>query len=195
MSPGRGVRLLLYYLVARHLPAASTRWTGWTATVRRLVCRGLFRSCGRGVNIERGAYFGDGSRIDIGDDSGLGVDSQIYGRVTIGRDVMMGPEVILITRNHRFDRFDAPMRLQGDADEQPIVIGDDVWIGTRAIILPGVEVGDGAIIAAGSVVTSSVPPRSIVGGNPARLIRYRDGDHDRRQTAPDKDGRASTHSS
>jgi maltose O-acetyltransferase len=95
--------------------------------------------------------------------------------VTIGRDVMMGPGVILLTRNHRFDRLDAPMRLQGGAEERPVVIGDDVWIGTRAIVLPGVTVGDGAIIAAGAVVTAPVPSRAIVGGNPARIIRYREG--------------------
>jgi len=174
MSPGRAVRLLLYYLVARHLPASNTRLTGWTARVRRAVCQGLFQTCGDRVNIEHGAYFGDGSLIDIGDDSGLGVDCQIYGRVTLGRDVMMGPEVIMITRNHGVDRTDHPMRLQPDADERPIVIGDDVWIGTRAILLPGVTVGDGAVVAAGSVVTHPVPARAIVGGNPARLIRYRD---------------------
>jgi maltose O-acetyltransferase len=53
------------------------------------------------------------------------------------------------------------------------VIGDDVWIGTRAILLPGVTVGRGAIVGAGAVVTADVPPRAIVGGNPARIIRYR----------------------
>lgn len=174
MNPARAVRLLLYYLVARHLPASNTRFTGWTEPLRRAVCKGLFRTCGERVNIEHGAYFGDGSLIDIGDDSGLGVDCQIYGRVTLGRDVMMGPEVIMITRNHGFTQADRPMRLQPDDPEQPIVIGNDVWIGTRVILLPGVTVGDGAVVAAGSVVTRPVPSRAIVGGNPARLIRFRE---------------------
>jgi len=58
----------------------------------------------------------------------------------------------------------------------PIVLGNDVWIGTRAIILSGVTIGDGAIVAAGSVVTNDVPPYAIVGGNPAKLIRYRFSD-------------------
>lgn len=173
MNPGRAARLILYYGFARHLPPSNTRLTGWVIPLRRLVCRGLFRSCGARVNVEHGAYFGDGSLIDIGDDSGLGVDCQIYGRVTIGRDVMMGPDVVAMTRNHGFDRVDRPMRHQADAEEKPIVIGNDVWIGTRAILLPGVVIGDGAIIAAGAVVTSAVPPFAIVGGNPARVIRYR----------------------
>jgi acetyltransferase-like isoleucine patch superfamily enzyme len=58
----------------------------------------------------------------------------------------------------------------------PIVVGNDVWVGTRAIILSGVTIGDGAIVAAGSVVTKDVPPYAIVAGNPARLIRYRFSD-------------------
>jgi len=177
VSPGRAVRLLLYYGAARHLPASNTRFTGWTGALRRAVCRGLFRSCGQKVNIEHGAYFGDGSLVDIGDRSGLGVDCQIYGRVTLGRDVMMGPEVILLTRNHGFARIDLPMMDQPDSEEKPIVIGDDVWIGTRAILLPGVTIGQGAIVGAGAVVTSDVPPRAIVGGNPARILRHRDTPH------------------
>ena len=174
MTPARAIRLLFFYGLARHLPASNTRFTGWTAALRRAVCRGLFHSCGRDVNIEHGAYFGDGSQIDIGDRSGLGVDCQIYGRVTLGRDVMMGPEVILLTRNHGFARTDVPMMDQPDSQEKPIVIGDDVWIGTRAILLPGVTIGRGAIVGAGSVVTADVPPHAIVGGNPARIIRHRD---------------------
>lgn len=58
----------------------------------------------------------------------------------------------------------------------PIVVGNDVWVGTRAIILSGVTIGDGAIVAAGSVVTKDVPPYAIVAGNPARLVRYRFSD-------------------
>ncbi|MDP3911445.1 MAG: DapH/DapD/GlmU-related protein [Gemmatimonadales bacterium] len=70
--------------------------------------------------------------------------------------------------------IDTPIRLQGPGEVRPIRIADDVWIGTRAIILPGVTIGEGAIIAAGAVVTTSVPARMIVGGNPARIIRCRD---------------------
>jgi len=175
VNPWRVLRLVMYYGLARHLPASNTRYTGWTRAVRLAFCRELFRSCGQSVNIERGAYFGDGSQIDIGDHSGLGVDCEIYGPVTIGIDVMMGPGVILLTSNHRFDRLDIPMRLQDPGEVRPITIGNDVWIGTRAIILPGVTIGDGAIIAAGAVVTEPVSARAIVGGNPARLIRYRVG--------------------
>lgn len=86
---------------------------------------------------------------------------------------MMGTDVTIITRNHRFDRTDIPMMEQGFEEERPVYIGNDVWIGDRALILPGVHVGDGSIITAGAVVTKDVPPYSIVGGVPARKIRNR----------------------
>ena len=86
---------------------------------------------------------------------------------------MMGTDVTIITRNHRFDRTDIPMMEQGFEEERPVYIGNDVWIGDRALILPGVHVGDGSIIAAGAVVTKDVPPYSIVAGVPARKIRDR----------------------
>ena len=66
------------------------------------------------------------------------------------------------------------MNQQGNQKEQPVTIMDDVWIGARAIILPGVTIGQGAIVAAGAVVTKDVPPFAIVGGVPARLIDYRE---------------------
>ena len=86
---------------------------------------------------------------------------------------MMAPNCYFITRNHSFERVDVPMREQGYSEEKPIVVGDDVWLGYGAIILPGVTIGDGAIIGAGTVVTKDVPPYAIVGGNPAKVIRFR----------------------
>lgn len=86
---------------------------------------------------------------------------------------MMGTDVTIITRNHRFDRTDIPMMEQGFEEERPVYIGNDVWIGDRVLILPGVHIGDGSIIAAGAVVTKDVPPYSIVAGVPARKIRDR----------------------
>ena len=85
----------------------------------------------------------------------------------------MGTDVTIITRNHRFDRTDIPMMEQGFEEERPVYIGNDVWIGDRVLILPGVHIGDGSIIAAGAVVTKDVPPYSIVAGVPAKKIRDR----------------------
>jgi len=86
---------------------------------------------------------------------------------------MMGPDVIILTSNHRSDRLDIPMAEQGGTDPDPVEIDDDVWIGARAIIFSGVRIGRGASIGAGSVVTKSVSSYAVVVGNPARCIRYR----------------------
>ncbi|MBN2445608.1 MAG: acetyltransferase [Phycisphaerae bacterium] len=173
MNLTRLAALVAYYVFARHLPASNHRFGGWASVVRRWVCRPIFASCGQGVNIEQGAYFGDGSQLRIGDHSGVGVNCQVYGEVRIGNDVMMGPDTLILTMNHRFDRLDVPMRLQGHAAPEPVTIRDDVWIGTRVIILPGVTIGRGAVIGAGAIVTKDVPEYAIVGGNPARVIRQR----------------------
>lgn len=74
----------------------------------------------------------------------------------------MGPDVMIFTQNHKNDRLDIPMMLQTDP-KRPVVIGDDVWIAARAIILPGVTIGKGSIIGAGAVVTKDVPEYAVVG--------------------------------
>jgi maltose O-acetyltransferase len=86
---------------------------------------------------------------------------------------MMGPDVMIISRGHNFSRLDIPMMSQGDSDPKLVVFENDVWIGARAIILPGVHIGQGAIVGAGAVVTKDVPPYAIVGGNPAKVIKSR----------------------
>lgn len=86
---------------------------------------------------------------------------------------MMGPDVVIMTNSHNFDRIDIPMNAQGSAVPQRVRIGNDVWIGTRVIILPGVTIGNGVIIGAGAVVTKNIPDMAIVGGCPAKIIRFR----------------------
>lgn len=173
----RALWYYFYYAVAQHLPASYRfqpfgRLGFW---LRGMACQRLFRVCGARVNVEHGANFYTGWEIEIGDDSSLGVDCIVPYDLKVGKDVMMGPHVIIVGENHRFERTDVPMRLQGFAEFKPVRIEDDVWIGARAMIMPGITIGHGAIIGAGAVVTKDVPPWAICVGNPGRVIRYRDG--------------------
>lgn len=98
--------------------------------------------------------------------------------IQIGNNVMFGPEVIIIGGNRNTSYIGKFMADVQDADKKPqddlgVIIEDDVWIGTRAVILNGVTIGRGSIVAAGAVVTRSVPPYAIIAGVPARVIKFR----------------------
>lgn len=113
-------------------------------------------------------------QVTLGKRSGIGEDSIISGKVTIGDNVMIGPELMCYTTNHQIKRTDIPMIDQGFSEMHPIIIGDDVWIGSRVIILGGVKIGNGAVIGAGAVVTHDIPSNAAVGGNPAKVIKMRE---------------------
>ena len=131
---------------------------------------------GPGVMIRpTGYYSGDiGEGLYIGHDSRIGAMGWVgcSGLVRIGSYVMIGAGVRIGAGQHNFEDTARPMTLQGNKLE-PIEIGDDCWLGFNAIILAGVTIGHGSIVAAGSVVTKDVPPYSIVAGAPARIIRSR----------------------
>ncbi len=116
---------------------------------------------------------GDGV-IEFGNDSTIHPYSVIAGTggVHIGNGVRMSWHVIIMSHNHVFERLDVPIYKQG-IETAPVVIEDDVWIGARVTIVPGVRIGTGAVIGAGAVVTSDIPPRGIAVGVPARVIRFR----------------------
>jgi maltose O-acetyltransferase len=169
----RSLWYIVYYCFARWLPSSRAPFGAVSRKIRSYTAGHLLAACGRDVNIERGAHFGGGRGIVLGDRSGLGIDSQLIGPVQVGADVMMGPRVTILTRNHAFCDPERPMNEQGAAEVAPVTIEDDVWIGMATIILPGVTIGTGAVIGAGSVVTKSIPPYSVSAGNPARVIRDR----------------------
>ena len=167
----RAFAILTYDLIAVHLPASHQKWSFGAKRLRAFCARHMLTSCGENVNVERHARFGRG--VTLGDRSGIGINASLGEQTHIGSDVMMGPDCVIYTRNHRFDRLDIPMREQGYGPVEPVEIGDDCWIGGRVTILPGVHVGNGAVIAAGAVVTKDVPPYAVVGGVPAKIIYNR----------------------
>lgn len=163
--------LILYYGFARHIPDLPLRKIGMP--LRAFLAKRIIDECGNNVWIMQGAYFGDGSGRTLGDNSGFGPNSDIYKYVYIGKNVMMAKDVIIITRNHEFKSINIHMNQQGFESYLPVIIEDGAWIGARVIILPGVNIGKGAIIAAGAVVTKDVEPYTIVGGVPAHFIKSR----------------------
>lgn len=166
--------LIFYYCFIRHLPATDNNFflSKVIRSLRRVFCICLFEKVGNGINIEKGADFGTGKGIILGNNSGLGINCKVRGPLEIGDNVMMGPDVTILTHTHNINRIDIPMCKQGSL-VKGVTIGNDVWIGMRSVILPGVRIGNGAVIGAGAVLTKDVPDYAIVGGVPAKVIRYR----------------------
>jgi acetyltransferase-like isoleucine patch superfamily enzyme len=131
---------------------------------------------GRFAMIRPSGYYGReiGSGLSIGDYSNIGAYCYVgcSGKIEIGKNVLMSPYVSLFAENHNYQDINIPMREQG-VTRSPIVVEDDCWLASKSTILAGVRIGRGSIVAAGAVVTKDVPPYTIVGGVPAKIIRQR----------------------
>lgn len=171
MKLKRTICYILYNAFAIRLPKTNAKISLGSKAIRGALVRGFAEHAGAGLDIQKGAQIS--RSLSIGDNSGVGINCILQGKVSIGDNVMMGPEVWIYTRNHKHSDVDIPMKEQGFETEKPVSIGNDIWIGSRVTILPGVNVGDGAIIGTGSVVTKDVPPYTIVGGNPAKVLKSR----------------------
>lgn len=168
------IYLLLYYAILQHIPMQPMPGYKFGYSMRRWAVKHILGNrCGKDVIVKDRCYFGNGGRLRIGDRSQMGQNARLSGTITLGNDVVMGPDVVMMATSHEFARTDIPINQQGEKTEEPIVIGNDCWIGTRAIILPGVTLGDHCIVAAGAVVTHSFPGNTILGGVPARLLKTR----------------------
>lgn len=108
--------------------------------------------------------------VHIGNKSRIGLRNTIIGPVTIGNQVILAQNVVISGLNHNYVDINQPISKQG-VNTSPIIIEDECWIGANSTITAGVHIGKHSIIAGGSVVTKSVPPYTIVGGNPARILK------------------------
>lgn len=133
----RIVCLVIYKLFLVWLPKTNnTLKTGKIIRkVRSYFAGRCFDFCGKNINVEQGADFGRGTDISIGDNSGLGVNCVVRGPLKMGANIMMGPEVQILTGKHNTLRTDIPMNQQGFLPPEEVVIGNDVWIGTKVGIV------------------------------------------------------------
>ncbi|MGO4710536.1 DapH/DapD/GlmU-related protein [Chryseobacterium sp. 2TAF14] len=114
-------------------------------------------------------------KIEIGEGSSIAQNCSISGEragVFIGKNVMIAPNVVIVAFNHGFESLEIPMALQKNTEKE-VVIGDDVWISSNCSISKGVTIGNGSIIGANSFVNKDIPPFSIAGGVPAKVIKSR----------------------
>ncbi len=152
--------LFVLHCVSLHIPI-------WT--IRKLFMNAFGVKIGKGTTIHMGAKFFDPSGVRVGEDTIIGDRIFLDGRasLTIGHHVDIASEVMIYNSEHDINAEDF------GAISAPVVIDDYVFIGPRAIILPGVTIGKGAIVAAGAVVTKDVEPFAMVGGVPAKVISER----------------------
>lgn len=168
--------LIVYYGFARHLPKSNRPVLGRSAQWLRYQCaKHLFAECRGYVNLEQGAYIGNGRNIHLLGEGCIGKDFVCHNRiVTIHGGLLMGEDVLFQGGGHSYANPDVPIGAEGTLPDSPLEIANDVWIGARAIILPGCRrIGAHSIVGAGAVVTRDVPDYAVVGGNPARVIRMR----------------------
>lgn len=142
----------------------------------------------RGVNLKRKTYFGTRAEIGAGTRINTGFKCKGIGALSIGKYCALGENIRALTANHNLELINLQVHLNkkleleySDLKRKDIRIGNNVWIGDQVILLPGVRIGDGAIIGAGAVVTKDVEPYSVNAGNPSRFIKYRYSDQEVRQ--------------
>jgi maltose O-acetyltransferase len=140
---------------------------------RHWIGRRMFNNLGENSGFRDHNIFADGRNIEIGNNFISGRYNYFGGGfIKIGHDVLMANFIIIETTNHFFSDISKPIRTQGFR-RLSVEIEDDVWIGNRVTILPGVKIGKGAVLASGSVVTKSVEPYCVVAGVPSKVIKRR----------------------
>lgn len=168
------VRIIFY--ITNKIPfkdGTTTKSSKLMNSIKRSILRKLFKHVGKETNIRPNIKFIIGN-IKLGDGSSIGEGSYLQdgADIIIGKDVMMGPKVSIYTTNHGISK-NIPMWKQKSIHKS-VIIEDEVWIGHGAIILPGRKIGYGSVVGAGSVITKDVPPFAVVGGNPAKILKYRE---------------------
>lgn len=135
------------------------------------------KAVGRNVHLCKGYSISSSNKLSVGSNTWIGENffAKCEGGLSIGSGVIISRGVEIWTANHNYDSKDLKsLPYDSRFVLKPVNIGDNVWIGSRVVIIPGVSIGEGAVVGAGAVVTRDVPPLAVVGGNPAEVIKYRD---------------------
>ncbi len=134
----------------------------------------VLKRLGKNFTIAHGSIIWAPEKVEIGENVYINSHVSLNGQgwLTLGDNILIGPYTSIWTSNHSFANPDIPINQQGD-EFRPVSIGNDVWIGAQVVILPGVHIGNGAVIGAGSIVTKDIPEYAIVVGNPARVVKSR----------------------
>ena len=171
--PGRigiKIRLIIISIIHRKLINISIEKGGEIIGIRNFIFK-------KNVSIGQNSFLNaDNSSIEIGNNfnsnRNLHLNAASGGKIVIGDNVLVGPNVVFRTSNHIIEDVNIPICSQGNL-KGDIIVGNDVWIGSNCVILMGVKIGDGSVIAAGAVVNKDVTPLDIVGGVPAKKIKSR----------------------
>lgn len=155
-----------------------THWRLHFKRAMRRLCVSKFLKFGNGAEFRAGAYAICCSKISLGDRVVIRPGCMLFADprnegagITIEDDVMLGSGVHIYVHNHKFDDPSVPIINQGHYQSEPVLLERGSWVGAGTIILPGVTVGRNAVVGAGSIVTKDVPAFTVVGGNPARVLR------------------------
>ena len=151
-------------------PWFARRWRAVFARFAACMYHGECRKIALNCSISRTARLDYPWNLQLGSRSSIGARTWVYAldRISIGCNCCIGDDVRLITGSHDIQSSTF------DLVTKPIVIADNVWIATGAYVMPGVTIGEGAVVAAGAVVTKDVDPWTVVGGNPARVLKRRE---------------------
>ena len=157
-------------LLRTHARSEAARFNSGQGFERLGILYDLFGAAGKGLHVEPNFWCDYGFNIHVGNHFYANFDCIILDvcRVDIGHNCFLGPRVCIYTAEHPLP---AAARRTGLEYGKPVAIGNDVWIGGSAVVRPGVTIGDGAVVAAGSVVVQNVPPGVLVAGNPARVVK------------------------
>jgi acetyltransferase-like isoleucine patch superfamily enzyme len=156
-----------------------THWRLFYQSQMLRVCKTKFKKFSDSAYFRPGAYAVGCSKIEIGNRVIIRPNCMLFGEtnnsisvsISIEDDVMLGSGVHIYVNNHSFDRMDIPIIDQGHAPVKPVILRKGCWIGANVTLLPGIEIGENAVIGAGSIVTKSVPAGFLAAGNPAKIIK------------------------